>query len=285
MIGIFTLLFVQPITNLLIVIYHVLTFLHIPSPLGFSIILLTAAIRLALYPLMASQLRSSKKMQEVAPHLAKLKEQYKGNSQRIQAETMLLYKKYGINPAAGCLPAIIQLPIIWGLYAVLQQVVKQNTLATINKLVYVESLKLHTVWDTHFFGIPLGQNPGQLLATFGVAILLIPIITGLSQFVQSKMMFAPVQASPAKKKEEASPSDFATTFQSQSMILFPVMIGFFSFRFPVGLSLYWITFTIFGIIQQYKMQGWGGLAPMLGKQTQTAVQPTLPAKSKTKKKK
>jgi YidC/Oxa1 family membrane protein insertase len=263
----------------------VLTFLHIPSPLGFSIILLTAAIRLALYPLMATQLRSSKKMQEIAPHLSKLKEQYKGNAQRIQAETMLLYKKYGINPAAGCLPAIIQLPIIWGLYAVLQEVVKQNTLSSINKLVYLDSLKLHAVWDTHFFGIPLGQNPGQLLSSIGFLILLVPIITGLSQFVQSKMMFAPAQKATPSKKEPSSPSDFATTFQSQSMILFPIMIGFFSFRFPIGLSLYWITFTIFGIIQQYKMQGWGGMAPLLAKAKPGVETPELPAKRTTKKKK
>lgn len=284
MTGIFTLLFVQPITNLLIVIYHVLFSLHIPSALGFSIILLTAAIRLALYPLMSSQLRSSKKMQEVAPHLSKIKEQYKGNPQRIQAETMLLYKKYGINPAAGCLPVIVQLPVIWGLYAVLQDVVKQHTLADINKLVYIDSLKLKSVWDIHFFGIPLGENPGQLLASVGVVILLVPLITALSQFIQSKMMFVPQPKTATPKK--SNEMDFTSAFQSQSMILLvPVMIGFFSFRFPIGLSLYWITFTIFGIIQQYKIQGWGALQPWIDRLLQRQPVAAVPAKTAKKKKK
>jgi len=120
--DIFTLLFVQPITNLMVGIYHLLIILHVPSALGFSIIILTMVIRLALFPLMAQQLKSSKKMQEIAPLIAKLKEKYKGNAQRIQSETMLLYKQYGINPAAGCLPVIVQLPVIWGLYNVLQHV-------------------------------------------------------------------------------------------------------------------------------------------------------------------
>lgn len=250
--GIFTLLFVQPMTNLLVGIYQLLLALQIPSPLGFAIILLTIAIRLVLYPLTAAQLRSSKKMQDIAPKLSSLKEKYKGNPQRIQAETMLLYKQHGVNPAAGCLPLLIQLPVIWGLYSVLQHAVKQNSLADINKLVYTDWLKLHQVWDTHFFGIPLGQNPSQLLGTVGFGILLIPFLTAASQFVQSKMMIPATPPNTTKKKEGGS--DFATAFQTQSLYIFPLMIGFFSYQFPVGLSLYWITFTIFGIIQQYLMQ-------------------------------
>ncbi|CAN5187563.1 YidC family membrane integrase SpoIIIJ [soil metagenome] len=256
--DIFTLLFVQPITNLMVGIYDLLLMLHIPSALGFSIIILTMVIRLALFPLMSQQLKSSKKMQEIAPLLAKIKEKFKGNSQRIQSETMLLYKQYGINPAAGCLPVVVQLPVIWGLYNVLQHVVKQTTLTDINKLVYSDSLKLQHVWDTYFFGLPLGQTPGQLfnyhdLATYGILIL--PILTAVTQFIQSKMMLPttpPAPKDPNKKSDTAS--DFASAFQTQSLYIFPLMIGFFSYRFPAGLSFYWITFTIFGIIQQYLMQ-------------------------------
>ena len=62
------------------------------------------------------------------------------------------------------------------------------------------------------------------------------------------------------KAGEKKKDDFATVFQSQSLYIFPVMIGFFSYTFPLGLSLYWNTFTIFGIIQQYLISGWGGLS-------------------------
>src|SRR2546421_1577148 len=110
MAGLFTTLFFNPILNVLVLIYQFLTFLHFPFALGFSIILLTVVIRLVLYPLTAAQLRSQKKMQTVAPHINKLKEKHKGDMQRIQKETMQLYKEHGINPAAGCVPVLIQLP-------------------------------------------------------------------------------------------------------------------------------------------------------------------------------
>ncbi|MBI5045375.1 MAG: YidC/Oxa1 family membrane protein insertase [Candidatus Levybacteria bacterium] len=249
--NIFTILFIQPITNLLVGIYQLLIFLHIPYPLGFSVILLTIVIRFALFPLMGAQLRSAKKMQDMTPHLSAIKDKHKGDSQRIQAETMLLYKKHGINPAAGCLPVLVQLPVIWGLYSVLQHAVSQTSLHEINKLIYVDSLKLAKLWDTHFFGMPLGQNPSQLLATIGPGILLLPILTGASQFVQSKMM---IPKKDPTQKSKPSGSDFASAFQTQSLYVFPLMIAFFSYQFPAGLSLYWITFTVFGIIQQYLMQ-------------------------------
>ncbi len=252
--SIFTTLLVQPITNLLVVIYHFLVYLHIPSPFGFSIILLTMVIRLALFPLMAAQLKSSKRMQEIAPELSALKVKYKGDAQRQQAETMALYKKYGINPAAGCVPVVIQLPIIWGLYSVLQEAVKQTSLSGINHLIYTESLKLSQVWDTHFFGIPLAKTPSQLLGSVGVLILVLPLLTAATQFIQSKMMLPAPTPKTTDKKKGDSMTDFASAFQTQSLYIFPIMIGFFSFQFPSGLSFYWITFTVFGIIQQYLMQ-------------------------------
>ena len=92
--------------------------------------------------------------------------------------------------------------------------------------------------------------------TLGPIILLVPLLTGLFQFIQSKMMMS---ATPVKKDDVKKKDDFATAFQSQSLYIFPVMIGFLSYTFPIGLSLYWNTFTIFGIIQQYKISGLGGL--------------------------
>lgn len=258
----FNTILVRPIVTILVAIYQGLFALHVPYALGFAIILLTIIIRFILYPLTRSQLKASKKMQDVAPHIAKLKEKHKGDSKRLQSETMRLYKEHGINPAAGCLPTLVQLPIIWGLYSVLQQVVRTtgpNALASINKLLYLPSVRLTHPWDQYFFGLPLGKGPSQLLSSYGVVILFVPILTGALQFVQSKMML-PLSSKKAKEeKKEKKNDDFASAFQSQSLFIFPLMIGFFSYSFPIGLSLYWNTFTIFGIIQQHRISGLGGL--------------------------
>lgn len=262
MTEVFNTFLVHPIINALIAIYQAFLFIHFPFALGFSIIALTILIRFLLYPLISSQLKASRKMQELNPHLAEIKERHKGNSTMISQETMRLYKEHGVNPAAGCLPVIIQLPIIWALYSVLQEVVKftpGTVVNEINKIVYFDFLKLTKAWDPSFFGIPLGQTPDQLRETLGFAVLLIPILTGFFQFIQSKMMFLPpVQQNPEVKKKD----DFSSVFASQSTYIFPVMIALFSWGFPIGLSLYWNTFTIFGIIQQHRISGWGNLSSL-----------------------
>ena len=121
-------------------------------------------------------------------------------------------------------------------------------------------MKITKVWDTNFFGLPLAQSPQHLMSTIGPLILLVPILTGVFQFIQSKMLIPAVNKNlPVKKDENKKDDDFATAFQSQSLYIFPVMIGFFSWSFPIGLSLYWNTFTIFGIIQQHRISGLGAL--------------------------
>lgn len=263
--NIFTTLVEQPITNILVAIYHGLQSVGVPYALGFSIIALTILIRFLLYPLTLSQLRTQKKMQDIAPHLTKLKEKHKGDMRAQQEATMALYREHNLNPLAGCLPALLQLPIFFGLYGVLNRAVKDGSLTEVNKLLYTDALTIKSAWDTNFFGLPLGKTPGELLSTFGVAILLVCIITGVLQFVQSKMMTA--KASTEKAIEKAASDtktqekglDFASAFQTQTVYFLPIMIGAFSYGFPIGLSLYWNTFTVFGIIQQYLVTGWGGL--------------------------
>ena len=258
---------VDPIINILLLIYKILFSLNVPFALGFSIIVLTIVIRFILYPLTSAQLKASKKMQDVAPHLSRLKDKHKGDAKTLQAETMKLYKEFGVNPAAGCLPVLIQLPVIWGLYSVLIKVINlgANTVSEINKLAYSDFLRLDRPWDVYFFGIPLAQNPGQLISTMGPIILLVPILTGVFQFIQSKMMMAAIGDKKLVVKDAKKKEDFASAFQTQSLYIFPVMIGFLSYTFPIGLSLYWNTFTIFGIMQQYKTTGLGSLEDLIKK--------------------
>lgn len=272
----FNLVFIYPIINILVAIYSTFSFLHIPYALGFAIVGLTIVIRFILYPLTTSQIKASMKMQKVAPHITKLKEKYKGDAKRIQAETLRLYKEHGVNPAAGCLPVLVQMPIIWALYTVLQRMVtlKPDTvIAEVNKIVYFDFLKLKNVWDPSFFGLPLGEMPSKLMSTAGPLILLVPILTGVLQFILSKMMIpaktgvAILEKDIEKKTQvdKKDAGDFASAFQTQSLFIFPLMIGFFSWGFPIGLSLYWNTFTVFGIIQQYKITGLGGLSTWIKK--------------------
>jgi YidC/Oxa1 family membrane protein insertase len=272
----FNVVLVNPIINILLVFYQIFSFFHIPYALGFAIIGLTVAIRFILYPLTTSQLQASMKMQKIAPHLKNLKEKYKGDSARMQQETLKLYKEHGVNPAAGCLPILIQMPLIWALYSVCINIVNYKSsvvVAEINKVVYFDFLKLQAAWDPSFFGLQLGELPSKLFSTVGPIILIVPILTGVFQFVLSKMMIPAKTGVAVLEKnierkgqvDKKDASDFASAFQTQAMFIFPIMIGFFSFSFPIGLSLYWNTFTIFGIIQQYKVMGLGGLSEWIKK--------------------
>src|SRR3990167_5719501 len=149
---IFNTLVVYPLTNLLVAVYQVLLFLHVPYALGFAIIGLTIVIRLILYPLINSQLKASKKMQDLAPHISNVKEKHKDDKKRIQEETMKLYKEPGVNPAAGCLPTLIQLPILWGLYSVLNNLVHKSPDELVNYInsIVIEPLQLSAPWETTF---------------------------------------------------------------------------------------------------------------------------------------
>src|SRR3989344_1894929 len=158
MFEIFNILFANPITNLLVGFYQLLFTLHIPYAFGFSIILLTVFIRILLYPLISAQIKSAHDMQKIAPHLSRVKEKYKDDKKRQQEEMMKLYKEHSVNPAAGCLPLIIQLPIIWSLYKVLSSVVTQDSVKVIkelNQIAYFDWMKITEPWDTYFFGLNL----------------------------------------------------------------------------------------------------------------------------------
>jgi len=253
--------FIVPITNVLVLFYYALYSLHIPYALGFAIIALTAFIRILLYPLMSAQIKASSKMQKIAPHVANLKEKHKGDQKKQQEEMMKLYKEHGVNPAAGCLPTLIQLPVIISLYNVLNSTVSARSVASIDKInniLYFPFLKIDKIWDTSFFGLGLFETPSKML-THAPFVLILPVVAGLSQLVLSKMMMLE-HASVQPKKD-----DFQSAFQSQSLIIFPLMIGFFSYTLPVGLSLYWITLNIFGILQQYLLVGVGSLGVWINK--------------------
>lgn len=275
--GLWNQALVWPILNLLIAFYKLFEALHIPGPLGFAIILLTITIRGILYPLTNAQLISARKMAKIKPHMDELQKKHKNDKQALQQAQMALYKEHGVNPAAGCLPLLIQMPILFALYRVFYQVLPvagpggtaqaniPKLISDINHILYHPILKLSTL-DIHFFGISLAAKPSEW-QTYGVWLLAIPVITAILQWYQTKQMMGgqtPVvsgQLPEEKKKKEITKDgkdkkdekpreDMSQEMQKQMAIISPLMFGFFAYQFPIGLALYWNIFGLFGIMQQ-----------------------------------
>jgi len=262
-------LLVWPILNVLIVYYHLFTWLRLPGAMGFAIILLTATVRIILYPLMHQQLHSTQKMAMLKPKLDALNQKHKNDKTALQQAQLSLYKEHGINPAAGCLPMLIQFPILIALYNVFYSVLSNGNLSQmtneINTILYSPALKI-TNLDMTFFGINLALKPSQW-QTYGIWLLAIPVITGILQWVQTKLMMPNNNSKSSivksksseiqkkdKKIEEKSKEDTAAEMQKQMAIITPIMFGYFAYQFPLGLALYWNVFGIFGIIQQMRVQ-------------------------------
>lgn len=265
--DIYNALFFAPVVNLIVFVIRLLETAHIPGALGFSIILLTIGIRALIWPLMSTQMRSAKKMADLRPHLEELKKKHGSDKQAMAAAQMALYKEHGINPAAGCLPVLIQIPPMIAIYQVIFAFFQGDAgLTKINNVLYNTSWKLVSIPDLNFFGLNLAIKPSDF-QTVGLMVLLIPVVTGLLQLVQAKMM-APKAVkpypsdSPKEKKEKESTEDTMLAVQSQMTYLMPVMIGYVAFTFPMGLALYWNTLTLIGIWQQHRISGWGGLEAM-----------------------
>ena len=267
---------IWPIVNILVAFYKLFEWLHVPGPMGFAIIGMTIAIRFLLYPLMQAQMKSAKKMANLKPHLDAINVKHKNDKTALQQAQLALYKEHGVNPAAGCLPLLIQMPVLIALYNVFYQMLGNGNLTKlmedINAILYSPALKLAS-FDLPFFGINLGIKPGQWQRE-GWWLLSIPLITGLLQFWQTKLMMPAVSPNPKshppaggpnpkqirstndqnlKQKPEEKKEDMAGDMQKQMAIMTPIMFGFFAFQFPLGLSLYWNVFGLFGIMQQLRV--------------------------------
>lgn len=197
-------------------------FLHsfIPN-YGFVIIIFSILIRLALWPLSVPQIRSARKMQLLKPVMDDLRQKYKGDPQRQQMETMNLYREYGINPMGGCLPMLLQLPILYALYATLSNAID---LRQAGFMLWIHDLSIPDAILHLPFSLPLLGN-----AISGMA-----LIMGVSMFFQNKMLITDPQ-------------------QKMMIYLMPVLLTL-TFNFlPSGLNLYYLTFNVLAIGQQVWM--------------------------------
>ena len=253
MIGnIFNQIFVVPTLNALLFFYHAFINLSIPFAFGFAIISLVTAIRIVLNPLYKKQTSFQKKMNDLKPHLDDLQTKHSSDKKKLQEAQMALYKEHNFNPASGCISGILQFPVMIGLYNVMNLFLAENGLnnlqETVNKLVYHPLLKVSQI-DPNFFGLNLSLAPSSF-QTSGIIYLSIPIITAILQYIQiSKSM-------PSTKKPTTGPKkdDMQSAMNSQMKIMFPLMIGFASYNFAIGLSLYWNLMSVFGILSLPKKE-------------------------------
>ncbi len=254
----FNSIFVFPIINILVAFYNAFLYLKIPGAFGFSIIALTVLIRFLFQPFFHQQMHTAKKMQELKPHLDKLSAKHKKDPKKLQQEQMRLYQEAGINPAAGCLVMIVQLPVFIALYNTLSLVLNgggkhiamSETIKSINKILYFPALKITSI-DPHFFGLDIALSPAKAGIWYYY---LIPLITAGLQYLQ--VQYSTPQAPVAEKKEgskddakKSDSSDFQQAMNTQMKYIFPLMIGYFSYNLPIGLALYWNIFSLFSIIQ------------------------------------
>ena len=236
---IFTALIFQPLYNALIILFVI-----IPD-LGVAIILLTIIIRFLLMPLSKKSIDSQKKMQEIQPELKKLQNKYKHDKALQGQKVMEFYKEKKINPAAGCLPMIVQLVFLIALYRVFM-------------------LGLEPGASTELlYGFV--KNPGDIspiaFGFFDLAEKSIPLtlVAAVLQFYQGKMMLAKQEKDKKardekqgkKKGDKVEEEDFSAMLQKNLVYMGPVITIIIGFQFAAGLILYWTVTTLFMIIQQY----------------------------------
>lgn len=257
--NIFNTIFVFPTLNLLVFFFKALSFLKIPGAFGFAIIALTIFVRLLLHPFFEKQLETTKKMQDLKPHLDRLSAKHKKDPKKLQAEQMRLYQEAGINPAVGCLFMIVQIPIFLALYNTLSLFLTNGTgnkvISQINAVLYHPALTIQSL-NPHFFIYDLALSPQKAGVWYYY---LVPVVTAALQYLQVKSATPPKAVEKAiekqaEKKAGSSSEDFQKAMNTQMKFIFPLMIGWFSFTLPIGLSLYWNIFSLFSIIQYRKLQ-------------------------------
>lgn len=224
-VGIFNQVLYFPLLNILILIYDFLPF----KDLGVAIVILTILIRFLLYPLSKKSIQSQQAINKLQPEIKEIQKKYKKKEERAR-ETMLLYQKYKINPVAGCLPILIQLPVLIALFRVFSIGLNLDQLGHLYSFVS----RPETI-NFMFLGIVDLSRRSILLS----------VLAGFLQFIQSKMTL------PQRKNSQSSGKlDFASIMNQQMIYFMPIFTIFIALNLPAALPLYWIAITLFGIVQQ-----------------------------------
>lgn len=203
---------VNGIASILKYLYELTVNIGIPS-YALAIILLTLGIKIVLYPLSYKQMHSMKRMQEIQPKVAEIQAKYKKTPEKANQAIMELYKQEKVNPMSGCLPLLVQMPILIALFQALQGFQYQDL-------------------GSSFFWVQHLKYPDPII---------LPVIVAATTYLQSKV------TTPTSTGNQNNPAASTTKMMLYFM---PLMIGYMSTKFPAGLSLYWIFFNLFGTLQQ-----------------------------------
>jgi YidC/Oxa1 family membrane protein insertase len=255
--NIFTTILIQPLANGLVLFYKILG-----NNMGLAIIGFSLTLVLALRPLTKQYLESMKKMKEYGPQLEKLKNKHKGDKEKLMKAQADFYKEKGINPGAGCLPMILQLVVMFALLQVFLNALTSTNPAKLNALMY-EPLKFgkDAVINTRFLYLDITKPdtfkiPGIPFALPGIIL----ILAAISQMISAKITSPYLEAEEkAAKKTPGAGDDFAAAMQTSAIYTFPLMTLLIGGRFPAGVAIYWVTFSIYQTVQQYRSTGLGGL--------------------------
>jgi YidC/Oxa1 family membrane protein insertase len=200
---------------------------------GFSIILLTIALRAMMYPLNAWSIKSTMKMQKLSPKLAQLQARHKKDPKKAQVEMMALYKSHGVNPLGGCFPLLIQMPFLIGMFDLLKSTFELRGVPFIHG--WINNLTAPDIvfsWSTPIWFI-------------GNSFHLLPILLGVVMFWQQRM-------SSVVPKDPKSMTDQ----QKQQRMMGNIMVIVFTvlfYHFPSGLNIYWLSSMLLAILQQWWM--------------------------------
>lgn len=226
---------------------------------GLALVIFTIIVKTVLLPLSIKQTRSTMEMQKVQPLIQKIQKKYKNNKEKLNEELMKVYKEHNINPAGGCLPLLIQFPIIIGLYRVIYRPLKFMLRLSEEKIAELGAsfnppidakneiaiAKQSDLINLKFLGLDLAgtcsiSNPSPLWS--------IPILAGITTYLFSYL----TQKSQASNNTNAQSGQAAAMTSSMTKIM-PIMSVVICFQLPAGIGLYWIIANIYSIFQQLIM--------------------------------
>lgn len=242
---------------------------NLTGDIGVAILLLTLIIRVLLISPYRRQLVSQKRTQLLQPEVAEIQRRYKGDRARIAQAQQELYKSRGVSPLAGCLPSLLQFVVLIPMYTVISngltnpdpsgmltifgvQVAQLDCVNIVNGV--RDNMKPCIESVVPWLGGLNASQPWAPIAILGVGLSPLALVSSLLQVVQTRMTLNP----------NASKVDPAARAQSQTMVFLPLISLLYGGILPAGLFIYWIASTIFSIIQQYLIIGFGGLFPLFG---------------------
>jgi YidC/Oxa1 family membrane protein insertase len=214
---------------------------------GLSIVLLTVCVRLVLFPLFVKQIKSQRRMQELAPKIKELQARHKGDRETLNTELMKLYKDNNANPISGCLPLILQLPVFFALFSVIREF-KPGAHAKYG----LSADDLHEGGRASIFGAPISaafnssttlvHQLGGSLGTVRVIALVMIVLMGGTTFWTQRQMMARAGAAVDKQQQQ---------IQKFMLYVLPLSFAVFGINFPIGVLLYWLTTNVWSMGQQH----------------------------------